>query len=364
MGESQPGLPPCDYLIKTLVKAKSVDGRRALPQYELVRKSCWYCGTGPLEDALNSGLRDGTFKLTAGGKVSLGPGKREMRRAIGANGFERLLDLSSDVLADVLSFSDLSTLAACEAASRRLSAHTARAWQTLTLSQYPMLRLLVDDVHLDLSKWRGVYRRTMERFLRGVVGTVIPPHSPPLSEYKFVFELWTGEPEDKNSCLIECGTWDLGTDHRTYDGVHLIKPLASLSAWALRCLEDGTYLRSVISKRNSNELQSVPIYDGSLDSDVHRRFTYFMNVREPYDEICGSPQYEHLYRKSASPTPVVTAVLPSEISTINVNETIEGDLVMRFAWQDDREDFDEEDESVPMAVSHLERLLDRYVEWF
>ena len=116
------------YFTQALAKAK-VEGRRALPRDVVVASACDRFPDFLTEEHVAKGLdallADGTFKLTAGGKIALGK-TREMQRAIAANGFERALDLSCDILAHVLSFADVKTLSASEIASRSLSTHASR----------------------------------------------------------------------------------------------------------------------------------------------------------------------------------------------------------------------------------------------
>ena len=368
---------PQDVLIEELVVAK-IGGRRVLPRDELValavsaQKSVHHWnyfkrhGADTLEVAVLVGLKNGAFKLVANNKIALGPGMRVMRHA--EDGFERALDLPPDVLAKVLSFGDFETLTSSEISSRAVSSHTPRAWQSLALSEFPMLRLVADDdLQRDSREWRGIYRRSKQRFSLMYddpppsLEAMLPP-PPPLNEYTFAFEIWSGVPQ-RGADLIECGKWNLGDDRRVCHGMHLIKPLSSLSA-AARLQEEETYVRSIVAKRNSIRVESVALYEGLFCPREHPELgvenSETLAVRYASDLISRDSGYNGLSFSDNSPEPVTRISLTGETrhwSMTGVVKTIPARLVMEFEWRA------EGDMYAPIEVSHFEHILDRYADW-
>ena len=143
-------------LSKVLVHAK-LNGRRALSREELITAALEEidgCNSSPwgqdwwalkreqrINARLDAGLFDGTFKLTAVGKIAIGK-KREMKRAIAANGFERASDLPSEVLTQIFSFS-MADACSLDITSRTIS--NLVPWRAVALSRLPALGLLVAD---------------------------------------------------------------------------------------------------------------------------------------------------------------------------------------------------------------------------
>ena len=361
-----------------LVKAKSVEGRRALPRDELLISvsNAVYYPEDFLKDGLDALIADGTFKLTAGGKIALRK-TREMQRAIAANGFERALDLSSDVLACVLSFADFKTLSASEIASRSLSTHASPAWRALVLSDFPMLRHVMDNAHHEgpLPDWRRLYRLSLHKLVPGYGRQfeATPPPPPALSEYTFVFEIWSDDPEETplEAKVIESGTWDLNTDSPTGgavrpDGIFLVKPQESLSM-PLPLPDDGQYLRALVAKRNSLGVQFFVLYTGRFYEDFSEP-TQTLNYLAAPDLIMASGRYDQLnFSNFLSPRPVTRVELCGAMDPDYLRELCRRrpgfappppGLCMEFLWQD------EDGDSVPMEVAHLEHILDRYTEWY
>ena len=358
------------FFKQALVKAKSVEGRRALPRDVVVASACgrhpFYLTEEHVAEGLDALIADGTFKLTAGGKIALGK-TREMRRAIAANGFERALDLSC-ALAHVLSFADFKTLSASEIASRSLSTHASPAWRALVLSDFPMLRHVMDNAHHEapLPDWRRLYRVSLHKLLPGYGRQfeATPPPPPALSEYTFVFEIWSANPEETPLLpkVIESGTWELNTDSPT--GMFLVKPLESLST-PLPLPDDGNYLRALVAKRNSLGVQFFVLYTGQFYQD-YSEATQTLNYLAAPDLIMASGRYDHLgFSNFLSPRPVTRvelcgAMYPDYLRKLRRRgiEPPPPGLYMEFLWQDEDED------SVPMEVAHLEQILDRYSGWY
>jgi hypothetical protein len=359
------------YFKQALAKAK-VEGRRALPRDVVVASACDRFPDFLTEEHVAKGLdallADGTFKLTAGGKIALGK-TREMQRAIAANGFERALDLSCDILAHVLSFADVKTLSASEIASRSLSTHASPAWRDLVLSDFPMLRLVMDNAHHEapVPDWRRLYYRSFRKIAPGKSFEVAPPAPPALSEYTFVFEIWSRNPQEPplGAKLIETGTWDLNTDSRT--GMLLVKPLESLST-PLPLPDDGQYLRALVAKSNSLGVEFFVLYTGQF-YEANEDFSgdpHVLNYLAAPDLIFKDDRYDQLTWNFQSPTPVTRVELcgamdPDYLMDLRrrgfAPESRPG-IYMTFLWMDGDED------SEPMEVSHLEHILDRYAEWY
>ena len=366
-----------NILTEVLVEAK-IEGRRALPRDELLEKAYFrnslftYLSYVLRLDAL---LADGTFKLTAGGKIGLGK-KREMQHAIAANGFERALIFSSDVLALVLSFGDFETVIASEIASRSLSCHTSPAWRALVLSDFPMLRLVMNDTHHRASpgEWRQLYRLSMQKFtpsyVRDLPENLLPP-PPALTEYTFLFEIWSSNPDDRDGgILIDSGRWDLGTDRRAYNGVYLVKPMEALSTplplpqghYYYGHYDKGQFLRALVAKRTSLGVETFVIYNSNFYR--HAEHTVDLEFRSVTDLIIAKARYDHLEREFSSPRPITRIRLRAAIDPARearrrgpAPERVPAGLYMEFAWLDD------EDRCEPMEVSHVERLLERHVDW-
>ena len=358
------------YFKQALARAK-VEGRRALPRDVVVASACDrfpdFLTEEHVANGLDALLADGTFKLTAGGKIALGK-TREMRRAIAANGFERALDLSCDILAHVLSFADVKTLSASEIASRSLSTHASPAWRDLVLSDFPMLRLVMDNAHHEapVPDWRRLYYRSFRKMntTYGNLFEVAPPAPPALSEYTFVFEIWSRNPQEPplGAKLIETGTWDLNTNSRTGD--LLVKPLESLST-PLPLPDDGQYLRALVAKSNSLGVEFFVLYTGQFYEDFSGE-PHVLNYLAAPDLIMEDDRYDQLTWSFQSPTPVTRVELCGAMDPDYLMDHVRRGVVpesrpgiyMAFLWQDEDED------SEPMQVSHLEHILDRYAEWY
>ena len=190
---------------------------------------------------------------------------------------------------------------------------------------------------------------------------MLPP-PPPLTEYTFAFEIWSGVPQ-RGADLIECGKWNLGDDRRVCHGMHLIKPLSSLSA-AARLQEEETYVRSIVAKRNSIRVESFALYEGLFCPREHPELgvenSETLAVRYASDLISRDSGYNGLSFSDNSPEPVTRISLTGETrhwSMTGVVKTIPARLVMEFEWRA------EDDMYAPIEVSHFEHILDRYADW-
>ena len=138
--------------------------------------------------------------------------------------------------------------------------------------------------------------------------------------------------------------------------MHLVKPLASLSTPAPRLLDGETYLRSLVARKNSLQVETFVLFKGRLwNGNSPEDEEYFLPVHSAADLICHLGEYDHMEWKLSSPSPITSISISPR--TAHFQGRLAPRLIMQFAWQDD------ENEGRKMEISHFEQILDKHAEW-